>query len=301
MNRGALLIGLFIAAFLSNGCNPVVDSPESDAASAGTLTAFVETTTTEVAQDADGAEDRLVDEPIESPRDYDHAVEITKQTPGYRNLQKIGLAFHGYHDIFGKFPPAVLTGPDGKTPYSWRVELLPILKHYVDEIDSEQLRGKTDREGYWKLIENCGYDLSQPWDSPANQAFLEKGNNVFRHPTDNAVSTASGFYAIVGEGTAFDPNERSRYDDIKGWPASTLLIVEARCREPWTRPIDIAYSDISTVPLLGGFSRHGFLALSADGAVHFVSNVEPPDDIRAFISKSKSDSFEIPGIPYRYQ
>ena len=68
---------------------------------------------------------------------YEEATSRTESTAGFRTLQKIGLAFHGYHDIFGRFPPAVLYGPDGKTPYSWRVELLPVLKHYAYQIDPQ--------------------------------------------------------------------------------------------------------------------------------------------------------------------
>ena len=35
-----------------------------------------------------------------------------------QKLSRIGLALHEYHSQHGHFPPAVSTGPDGKTPYS---------------------------------------------------------------------------------------------------------------------------------------------------------------------------------------
>src|SRR5208282_3640777 len=44
--------------------------------------------------------------------------------PAY-NLKQIALAMHSYHDANGHFPPAVVTSPDGKPLYSWRVALLP--------------------------------------------------------------------------------------------------------------------------------------------------------------------------------
>lgn len=50
------------------------------------------------------------------------------------------------------------------------------------------------------------------------------------------------------------------------------MVAEDRAREPRTMPIEIAYSSDATVPRLGGFSRHGLLTQSADGAVHFALN-----------------------------
>jgi hypothetical protein len=78
------------------------------------------------------------------------------------------------------------------------------------------------------------------------------------------------------------------------------MIVESRSNEPWTRPIDIAYSKTATVPRFGGFTDNGFLVLTCDGAVHFVSNSVLPESLRAFISKDPTDAFSIVGVPYRY-
>ena len=43
-------------------------------------------------------------------------------------LQELATALHNYSDAHGSFPPAVLMGPDGKTPRSWRVEILPYIE-----------------------------------------------------------------------------------------------------------------------------------------------------------------------------
>lgn len=238
---------------------------------------------------------------VEEPTTYDEARTLAEKTAGFNNLQRIGLAFHGYHDVFEQFPPAVLFGPDGKTPYSWRVELLPVLKHYVDDIEPDKVSANINREQYNELIAACGYDISQPWDSPKNRPLLGAIPQVYRHPSDKADSVTAAYYAVVGSGTAFDPNDKAQYTDIKGWPATTLMIVESRSREPWTKPIDIAYSKSSTVARFGGFTKNGFLALSCDGGVHFVSDTVSPDMLRAFISKDTTDTFTIVGIPYRYE
>ena len=179
---------------------------------------------------------------------YDEARTLARQTAGYKKLRRIGLAFHGYHDIFGHFPPAILYGPDGKTPYSWRVELLPVLKHYVDQIEPDKISAKTDRKQYDALIAECGYDIRQPWNSPKNRSVLEAIPQVYHHPSDKPDSVSSAYYAVVGSGTAFDPRHTVQYKEIKGWPATTLMVVESRSKEPWTKPIDIAYSKSATVP-----------------------------------------------------
>jgi hypothetical protein len=235
----------------------------------------------------------------ESVPSYKEATSRTESTAGFRTLQKIGLAFHGYHDIFGRFPPAVLYGPDGKTPYSWRVELLPVLKHYAYQIDSQT--DISTRQAYDAAIAACGYDTLQPWDSPHNLKVLRTMPEAYRHPSDKEGSTHAGFSAITGTGTVFDPATTSKYIDITGWPRLTLMVAEYQAREPWTKPVDIAYSHNALVCRFGGFSQHGFLALSADGAVHFVTDRVMPNDLRAFISTDQSDVFTIPGIPHRYR
>jgi len=230
---------------------------------------------------------------------YEEVTSRTRSTIGFSTLQKIGLAFHGYHDIFGRFPPAVLYGPDGKTPYSWRVELLPVLKHYAYQIDPQT--DISTRQAYDAAIAVCGYDTSQPWDSPQNLKVLGIMPDAYRHPSDKEGSTDAGFFAITGRGTVFDPAVISKYSDITGWPSSTLMVAEYQAREPWTKPVDIEYSPNTTVPRFGGFSQRGFLALSADGAVHLVPDPVMPNDLRAFVTTDQSDVFMIPGIPHQYR
>jgi len=154
------------------------------------------------------------------PASYDEARALATNTPGYKNLQRIGLAFHGYHDVFGQFPAATLYAADGKTPRSWRVELLPVLKHYVDGVDGAKLRGNIGREQYDALIAECGYHVTRPWDSPENRSALAAIPADYRHPADNPDTTASAYYAVVGTGTTFDPADIAEYTDIRGWRRS---------------------------------------------------------------------------------
>lgn len=246
------------------------------------------------------ASDATAVEAVAAPSSYEEAMAITRNTPGYKNLKRIGLAMHGYHDIFGRFPPAVSFGPDGKTPHSWRVELLPMLKHYVDGIDSSALSGKTNRDEYNDLIKACGYGVNEPWNSRTNSDALKAMPDVFRHPLDGRDSIRSAYYAITGPGTLFDGSTIVHFDDIKGWIGSVLMIAESDSREPWTRPIDIVYVPAGTAPRLGGFTPRGFLALTADGAVHFIHDSTRPADLRAVMTKDPGDSFSIPGIPFHW-
>lgn len=190
-----------------------------------------------------------------------------------RGIIKIGRAMHAYHGSHGHFPPAVLYGPDGKTPCSWRVALLPFL-------------------GERELYEQ--YRLDEPWDSPHNLKVLEKMPTVYRHPKDPAESTNSPYYVLVGPGSIFEGKEGTPMKEIKDGMSQTLLVVEARRETPWTKPEDIHYDSEKPLPQLGGYSEEGFLTAWADGSMRFVSKSIDDETLRAAVQKSDGKAFDLP-------
>ena len=57
------------------------------------------------------------------------AREAATASNSMNNLKQLAIAMMAYQDQHGHLPPAVVMGPDGKTPHSWRVEVLPYLEH----------------------------------------------------------------------------------------------------------------------------------------------------------------------------
>jgi hypothetical protein len=230
-----------------------------------------------------------------------------RQIPGYDHLARIGLALSGYHDRFGQFPAPVMTGPDGKTTYSWRVELLPLLRYYVDRqpddnddtILSGALNPDEARRAHWKQIEGLGYRLNEPWDSADNRAVQKAYAGYYRHPADAADSEKSSFFVVTGETTAFPAGRGIRLADIADGPGLTLLVVEALRDIPWTKPEDIPLDPAKAVPPFGGPIELFFLALTADGTVHPIAASTPDKERRALITRGAGDAVAIPGIPWR--
>jgi len=161
-------------------------------------------------------------------------------------LRLIGLAIHCYLDRHQqRLVPATVIGPDGKTPHSWRVEILPFL-------------GKGGEALYKE------YRLDEPWDSPTNKRVLAQMPDVFRSAGDDLRSTNSSFFALVGPGTVFEGKDGIKIDQIFDGTSTTILLVEAKRNIPWTKPEDIPYDPAKPLPPLGGFDGDKFLALFAD-------------------------------------
>ena len=80
------------------------------------------------------------------------------------NLKRIGLALQNYQAAEGHFPPAAITGKDGKPLLSWRVAILP----YLEDYDGRS------RDDLFKA-----FHLEEPWDSPHNKALLERMPAVY--------------------------------------------------------------------------------------------------------------------------
>lgn len=192
------------------------------------------------------------------------AREAARRAQAMNNLKQIGLAMHNYADVNGSFPPAVLYGPDGKTPYSWRVALLPYLEQAA-------------------LYEQ--YKKDEPWDSPNNKQVLAKMPPQFRDPNDAADSTFSSYYALTGPATIFFGKEGAKFLQILDGTSNTLMFVEAKRDIPWTKPEDIPYDKDKPLPKLGGHYAQGFIAALCDGAVRFISQNVDQTVLRALITR----------------
>jgi hypothetical protein len=187
------------------------------------------------------------------------------------NLKQLGLAMQGYHDAHQHFPPAVVMGPDGKTPHSWRIELLPFLdqKHLFDE-----------------------YRMNEPWDSPHNKLVLRQMPDLFRSPFDNPASKASGYYVIVGPRAVFDGAPGVKISDILDGASNTLLIVEAKRDVPWTKPEDISFDPEQALPELGGFVKGQFVAAMADGSARMYDAKQSQRQLKWLIMRNDRQIFD---------
>ena len=181
---------------------------------------------------------------------------------------------HNYHDVHGHFPSAVVIGPDGKTPHSWRVELLP----FLDEL---------------KLYNQ--YRLNEPWDSPHNQVVLRNMPEVFRSPFADEKSTNSSFYAFVGRGTIFDGTKALAIQEITDGTSNTLMFVEAKRAIPWTQPADIPFDPAKPVPQIGGSVKGHFAAACADGSCRIFRFEDfKGDQLKWAIMRNDGHRFELP-------
>ena len=165
---------------------------------------------------------------------------------GLENLRKIGIALHRYHADHGCFPPPVLTGPDGRTQYSWRVAALPYL-------------------GPGEKVLFAQYRRNEPWDSEVNQRILAQMPDVYRAPSASAARHETSYFALTGPTTMFIGKEGVSISEVSDRVAMALMVVETKRAVPWTTPVDIAYDAQGPLPEFGGFHEGGFNGLMATG------------------------------------
>ncbi len=191
------------------------------------------------------------------------ARESAQRVHSINNLKQLAIAMFQYEDKNGHFPPAVVMGPDGKTPHSWRVELLPYLDEYA-------------------LYKQ--YKMDEPWDSPDNKKVLEAAPEIFHSAADSGPATIADCFVLTGKDTMFSGKNGIKVEDVTGGTSNTIMIVEAKRDIPWAKPEDIEYDPAKPLPKLGGIFGNGYSAAFADGSVRFMANDLNEQVLRAMIN-----------------
>jgi hypothetical protein len=201
-------------------------------------------------------------------------------------IKQLGLAILSYEARVGRFPPAIVHGPDGKPWHSWRVLILPFL--------DEQ-----------KLFKQ--YRLDEPWDSPNNKQLIEKMPDVFHDPVyGDSKDHFTNYAAVSGQATIF-PVENARFDgtandllanlskfgvsigQISDGTSKTLLLgpVGPERKIPWTKPEDVVCTDkLPPLGQLGSFAMPFKVGHGTAGVFAFAD-----DHVLAIRSEMKMDDF----------
>jgi hypothetical protein len=199
-----------------------------------------------------------------------HTIVFMHREAEYRaccsnRLKAIALAMHQYHDDYGCFPPAHISGKDGQPKVSWRVLILPYLAE--DRPNGPELRSLYN-----------AYRFDEPWDGPNNRKLAERMPQVFGCPNDPEWRHSHvNYLAITGPGTLFPDAHSTKLGDIVDGPDRTAMFIEVgNTGINWLQPIDLAIDKINlasppntTMMVLGNHQGGGQL-VPADGSVIFV-------------------------------
>jgi hypothetical protein len=205
--------------------------------------------------------------PAESAPDSEPTREAELIVRSGANLARIAAAIHAYAEARDwTFPTQAILGADGKPLLSWRVAILP----YIGE----------------KAL-YAQFKLDEPWDGPHNKALLAKMPRVYA-PLDAKAAEKGETYdqVFVGGGALFEVSGKVTIADVRDGTVNTLMVVEAATTVHWTKPEDISYAPDRPLPKLGGQFKDGFVAATADGAIHFIKRSQDPATLKALITRS---------------
>ncbi len=224
---------------------------------------------------------------------------ISVRTPDVRNsslinLKQITLAILNYHDSTGHYPPPYATDQSGQPLYSWRALILPYIEGNAF---------------------HSSFRYDQPWDSLHNAQFLRYELEEFQSPrytypySEEVPDIAeTHYFAIVGDGTIWDPNQTVAASDVTDGLLNTMLLIEVQGTGiKWSEPRDFTLDE--AIALLRGASdeewieRGTFVSYRydrppqsyrcvafADGRADSVYSGNNPDDLRAFLTRAGGEA-----------
>jgi prepilin-type processing-associated H-X9-DG protein len=201
------------------------------------------------------------------------------RSPCSNNLKQIVLALHNYHDVHGRFPPAVITDKSGKPMHSWRVAILPFL-------EQQSLYSQ--------------YNLKEPWDSPQNQRVAATIVSAYSCPDDDGPPTDTSYVMITGPNTlGGKPNEAVRFSDITDGASNTIAVVEMSTSGiGWSEPRDLSIEELSFQingprgKCISSNHRNGANAAMADGSIRFLPGDLDAETLRRLLIRNDGKPVE---------
>lgn len=197
--------------------------------------------------------------------------EAAARQADQNNLKMLGIGYHSYHDVNGKWTGPYSIDPrtgQPNTGLSHRVSLLPFI----------------EQASLYSAM-----DMSSAWDSPRNQPITATAIKTFGSPIDAPLTNNQTRYqAFVGPGTMYDPAKNPmRITDITDGLSNTIMLVTADDTVPWAAPKDIPYNPTGPVPTIGQKAfGSGTNVLMGDGSVRFVKKGIAPETMRALITRN---------------
>jgi hypothetical protein len=180
-----------------------------------------------------------------------------------------------------------IVSKDGKALLSWRVAILPFLGQGPDSKLYAELN---------KLY--AEFKLDEPWDSAHNKKLLSRMPEVYAPPGMTTRQPYSTFYQVfVGPHAAFQQHRAmSLGSDFPDGMSNVLLIVEAGCAVPWTKPEDLHFAVDEPIPELGGLFPGIFHAAFADGSVWPLSKKVDSDTLRKLVMRDDGEPIDLDRI-----
>jgi len=201
------------------------------------------------------------------------AREAARRNQAMNNMKQIEIALLNHEAARGAFPAA--KGGE-ESQLSWRVQILPFIEQQ-------------------ELYEE--FHLDEPWDSEHNRALVAQMPDVFKVPGADLPPGTTSYLLVTGPGTAFgDGTTGPRTRDFRDGTVNTIILVEAdpEMAVEWTKPEDWQFDPTNPTNRLGSVRPGGFLAATADGAVHFISDDTDPSMVGAMMSPAGGEQVNRP-------
>jgi len=201
------------------------------------------------------------------------------------NLEKLTKGMHRYSDTFDRLPNNIVSDKTELPLLSWRVAILP----YIGE---EELYKE--------------FNLDQPWDSVHNLKLLSKMPDCLRVGFEAEGSTDTYYQVFHAPGAAMFPVDQGGAPKVPGatkvvpkiteifdGTSNTIGIVECGPAVPWSKPADIAVSDLSKpLPQLQWPFKQAIMVALLDGTAHVFARTMTDSHLRAMITSHGGELYD---------